>query len=128
VIRVLEKLSDLCTLKQHNRRHVLESWRVKSFSKKMSVMKSHNAAHIIVLDLFKKPLYNFYRILGQTKGMDIDTPFHQLPSKKDKPVPAANHEPEKDVLDTSMTFSDFDLKLPVSNEKLLEEVRSRLKN
>jgi hypothetical protein len=124
VIQVLEKLELLWEQKKFNRIHVLQNWRLVRLSERLKQTKNHMSANLILLEVFKKPLNNFYRILAVSKGMNLNLDF--------KSIPRLNHldsksqtEERANITDSSFIFNHSDI-YEAGEGKLADELKRRV--
>lgn len=123
IIQVLEKLELLWEQKKFNRIHVLQHWRLARLSERLKQTKSHMAANYKLIDIFRKPLTNFYRILGFSKGMNLNIDFKMLPRMYQQDSRSQNEE-RANITDSSLIFNHSDI-YEGGEAKLSEELKSK---
>lgn len=124
MIQVLEKLELLWEQKKFNRIQVMQHWRLVRLSERLKQTKSHMAANFKLIELFKKPLTNFYRILGSSKGMNLNADFKQLP-RINYPESRSQTEERANITDSSFIFNHSDI-YETGEGKLTEELKSKI--
>jgi hypothetical protein len=121
--RTLEKLGGLWEQKRHNRVSVIQSWRLNRLNERLKITKRHNLANIRILSLFKKPLFNFYRILAFSKGMNLDVDYAHLP--RVNYFDSKSQHAEEKMNDSSLIFNPSEIVESGGEQRLLEEINSR---